>query len=224
MEAVNESSNVTLTCPVCDVTVNQPQGTRRTICPYCGNFYDTNAASNPRLLGSRPQPPPPPVTTRRVSDVSKNQNQENGHLPSLRDDKEVEPMTMPMAMAMSVCFLAIVRVYSIVWLCCCYDPFQQPFRFRNGNFATSMVLSRQGHLASWLYPLADLYITISTSFTRSLTCILASEARRLLYEYLNHKPSKTIQICIALVTALLSVMNVCFHFVLKFMFLYIYGS
>ena len=52
------SAIVTLTCPVCEIAVNQTQGTRRTICPHCGNFYDTTALAptprnQPRLLEQR---------------------------------------------------------------------------------------------------------------------------------------------------------------------------
>ncbi|XP_041367987.1 probable E3 ubiquitin-protein ligase HECTD2 isoform X2 [Gigantopelta aegis] len=37
----------TVTCPTCDHTVPQAPGTKRTICPNCGNFYDRESAERP---------------------------------------------------------------------------------------------------------------------------------------------------------------------------------
>ncbi|KAI0216958.1 putative E3 ubiquitin-protein ligase HECTD2 [Lamellibrachia satsuma] len=49
----------TITCPACGVTATQAAGSRRTICPHCGNFYDADAATDVSLRGSnRPVPPP----------------------------------------------------------------------------------------------------------------------------------------------------------------------
>ncbi len=49
-----QENAVQLTCPVCDITVTQAPGTKRTICPHCGNFYDAQAAS--QRVSDRPVP------------------------------------------------------------------------------------------------------------------------------------------------------------------------
>ncbi|XP_013421867.1 probable E3 ubiquitin-protein ligase HECTD2 [Lingula anatina] len=55
--ASQASSAVTVvTCKSCNTSVTQQPGTRRTICPNCGNFYDPRAAVDARLR-SRRKPP-----------------------------------------------------------------------------------------------------------------------------------------------------------------------
>ena len=41
-----------ITCKTCNVTVNLSSGSRRTVCPNCGNFYVQDAASNLTLRSS----------------------------------------------------------------------------------------------------------------------------------------------------------------------------
>lgn len=36
-----------VTCPTCDYSVPQAPGTKRTICPNCGNFYSRELAERP---------------------------------------------------------------------------------------------------------------------------------------------------------------------------------
>ena len=46
-----------ITCSSCQMTVVQSPGTRRTICPHCGNFYDPAlAASVSQRRHDRPKP------------------------------------------------------------------------------------------------------------------------------------------------------------------------
>ena len=46
-----------ITCSSCQMTVAQSPGTRRTICPFCGNFYNpAQAASVTQRKHERPRP------------------------------------------------------------------------------------------------------------------------------------------------------------------------
>ena len=45
MEPLVGNNTSALTCPSCNVTVTQSTGTKRTICPHCGNFYDPDKSS-----------------------------------------------------------------------------------------------------------------------------------------------------------------------------------
>lgn len=48
-----------ITCFRCGNQVNQPQGTRRTICPYCGGFFvQDGEESAPRRTAPQGKPPP----------------------------------------------------------------------------------------------------------------------------------------------------------------------
>ena len=51
------SNGGSITCSSCQMTVVQSPGTRRTICPHCGNFYDpAHAASLSQRRQDRPKP------------------------------------------------------------------------------------------------------------------------------------------------------------------------
>ncbi len=74
--ASQSDSTVVLTCSVCNVRVKQRHGTRRTICPNCGHFYNNDPAAHPGLLGNRPGP-------------SSSADAASSHRPSQRHGDEV---------------------------------------------------------------------------------------------------------------------------------------
>ena len=46
-----------ITCKSCNFTVDLTSGSRRTVCPNCGNFYASDAAANISLrINDRPTP------------------------------------------------------------------------------------------------------------------------------------------------------------------------
>ena len=45
MSSSDGKAGTSLTCTACGIVVNQAAGTRRTICPNCGSFYNTEASS-----------------------------------------------------------------------------------------------------------------------------------------------------------------------------------
>ena len=47
MDTYNAPDVKQLTCQACDYTVSQSSGAKRTICPQCGNFYNSGHAENP---------------------------------------------------------------------------------------------------------------------------------------------------------------------------------
>jgi hypothetical protein len=73
-----------ITCQTCDSTVTQAPGSRRTICPHCGNFYDPEAARIP------PQPPRAPKLPRPGQEGHSSQNYNRKYnkdrLPKLAKD------------------------------------------------------------------------------------------------------------------------------------------
>ena len=54
MATQNASNGVAKTCDSCNVTVQAGAGARRTICPNCGHFYDSETASSRK--SDRPTP------------------------------------------------------------------------------------------------------------------------------------------------------------------------
>ncbi|XP_064630554.1 probable E3 ubiquitin-protein ligase HECTD2 isoform X2 [Lineus longissimus] len=86
-KSMGGKSATSITCQTCDSTVKQAPGSRRTICPHCGNFYDPEAARIP------PQPPRGPKPPRHTQEGHSSQNYNRKYnkdkLPKLaRDDKE----------------------------------------------------------------------------------------------------------------------------------------
>ena len=71
-DANSGGGGVALKCPVCHVTVTQPSGTRRTICPHCGNFYDPSTAVDSNGLARD-----------RARPAGNEQNQQQRRLPHL---------------------------------------------------------------------------------------------------------------------------------------------
>ncbi|KAK6185095.1 hypothetical protein SNE40_007408 [Patella caerulea] len=67
MATISDGETTVITCPTCDHCVAQAAGSRRTICPNCGNFYNNEAAERPPSYNRR---------SRVVQECNKNNNSE----------------------------------------------------------------------------------------------------------------------------------------------------
>ncbi len=63
------SDGGSVTCASCQMTVGQAQGTRRTICPFCGSFYNPAHASLSQRRRDRPKPQEDPKYVQVVCSV-----------------------------------------------------------------------------------------------------------------------------------------------------------
>ena len=47
MDEYDQQNLVQIKCQICNYTVNQSSGAKRTICPQCGNFYNASHSQKP---------------------------------------------------------------------------------------------------------------------------------------------------------------------------------
>lgn len=115
-----------ITCFRCGNQVNQPQGTRRTICPYCGGFFvQDGEESGPRRTA--PQGKPPPASSRQ----SRRSRPSDPELPTgrgsrgdIRDDQFPRRSSVDSSTS-SVRRQVLAEVPPSVWISCLKSDVEQ---------------------------------------------------------------------------------------------------